>query len=181
MQVVIEAGFGRVLGGKTAAVVEPTLDNEDVESSLGEIGAEHEAVMASANDDAIVVVFKGVHVCSLVLRLRAPLPAAGRTGKNNGYFAQRRADGKHETEAFNAFARPWRALGQNSHWPTRSRRPGASIRRVAILRPHRRQGCRRPRAGSRQSRADRAMPKAATRSPAPWCRWCRRARHQPGA
>src|SRR5262245_2093027 len=110
MQVVIEAGFGHLLGGKTAAVVEPTLDNEHVESSLGEIGAEHEAVMASANDDAIVVAFKGVHVCSLVLRLR----------KNNGYFAQRRADGKHETEPFNAFARPWRALGQNSHWPTRS-------------------------------------------------------------
>src|SRR5262249_51563829 len=66
MQVVIEAGFGHLLGAKTAAVVEPTLDNEDVESSLDEIGAEHEAVMAGANDDAIVVAFEGVHVCSLV-------------------------------------------------------------------------------------------------------------------
>ena len=47
---------------ETAAVVEPTLDNEDVESSLGEIGAEHEAVMAGADDDAIVVAFEGVHV-----------------------------------------------------------------------------------------------------------------------
>jgi hypothetical protein len=42
-------------------VLEPTLDNEDVESSLGEIGAEHEAVMAGTNDDAIVVAFESVH------------------------------------------------------------------------------------------------------------------------
>ena len=62
MQVVIEAGFGHLFGAKTAAVVEPTLDNQDVESSLGEIGAEHEAVMAGTNDDAIVGAFEGVHV-----------------------------------------------------------------------------------------------------------------------
>jgi hypothetical protein len=84
MQVVIEAGFGRLLGGKTAAVVEPTLDNEDVESSLGEIGAEHEAVMAGADDDAIVVAFEGVHVSLsrfAVLRFCAAFPAVGSIGK----------------------------------------------------------------------------------------------------
>src|SRR5262249_2128483 len=84
MQVVIEAGFGCLLGAKTAAVVEPTLDNEDVESSLGEIGAEHEAVMAGADDDAIIVAVEGVHVslCRFaVLRFCAPFPAAGRSGK----------------------------------------------------------------------------------------------------
>src|SRR4051812_47382563 len=74
VQVVIEAGFGHLFCAKTTAVIEPTLDNEDVESSLGEIGAEHEAVMASTNDDAIVVAFEGVHVCSLGLRFCAPFP-----------------------------------------------------------------------------------------------------------
>ena len=34
VQVVIEAGFGRLLGGKTAAIVEPTLDNEDSSPAL---------------------------------------------------------------------------------------------------------------------------------------------------
>ena len=81
MQVVIEAGFGRLLGGKTAAVVEPTLDNEDVESSLGEIGAEHEAVMAGANDDAIVVALEDVHVslsfCRSALARSFSRPHAG--------------------------------------------------------------------------------------------------------
>src|SRR5262245_30076926 len=88
MQVVIEAGFGHLFGAKTAAVVEPTLDNEDVESSLGKIRAEHEAVMAGTNDDAIVVAFKGVQVCSLVLCFCAPFPrgqqAVGRDLKNTG-------------------------------------------------------------------------------------------------
>jgi hypothetical protein len=67
-----------------AAVVEPTLDNEDVESSLGEIGAEHEAVMAGADDDAIVVAFEGVHVSLsrfAVLRFCAAVPAVCRIGK----------------------------------------------------------------------------------------------------
>src|SRR5262249_21369739 len=84
VQVVIEARLGRLLGGKTAAVVEPTLDNEDVESSLGEIAAEHEAVMAGAGDDAIVVAFDGVHGSLsrvAVLRFCAAFPAVGRIGK----------------------------------------------------------------------------------------------------
>ena len=73
MQVVIEAGCGRLFGAETAAVLEPALDVEDVEPSLGEIGAEHEAVMAGTDDDAIIVAFEGVHVCSLALCLCAPL------------------------------------------------------------------------------------------------------------
>ena len=122
MQVVIEAGFGRLLGGKTAAVVEPTLDNEDVESSLGEIAAEHEAVMAGADDDAIVVAFEGVHVSlsrlpscasALLFRLLA--------GSEKYRILCAKASGrKRETERFNDFARWWRARGQNFHCPCRS-------------------------------------------------------------
>src|SRR5260370_12845357 len=96
VQVVIEAGFGRLLGGKTAAVVEPTLDNEDVESSLGEIAAEHEAVMAGADDDPIVVPFEGVHVSPsrfAVLRFCAAFPAGGRIRKVPGTFRQSHAHG----------------------------------------------------------------------------------------
>ena len=36
--------------------MKPTLDNQNVESSLSEIGTKHEAVMAGTNDDAIVVI-----------------------------------------------------------------------------------------------------------------------------
>jgi hypothetical protein len=67
VQIVIEAGLGSLLGAKTTAVVQPALDNEDVESSLGEIRAEHEAVMTGSNDDPVVTPLEGVHVCSLVL------------------------------------------------------------------------------------------------------------------
>src|SRR5262249_11707397 len=140
MQVVIEAGFSPLFGAKTAAVVEPTLDNEDVESTLGKIRAEHEAVMAGANDDAIVVAFEGVQVCSLVLCFCAPLrrsESCGQDRKNTGYSAQRRADGKSGKEPFNV-ARCRGALGQifipyrhggpireNEGWPKRD--PGARI------------------------------------------------------
>jgi hypothetical protein len=54
--------------------LKPTLDNQNVESSLSEIGTKHEAVMAGTNDDAIVVAFEGVHVCSLVLCFCTPFP-----------------------------------------------------------------------------------------------------------
>jgi len=63
MQVVIEAGLGCLLGAETAAVVEAPLDKEDVQSGPGEIGAEHQAVVSGANDDAVVIAFEGVHVC----------------------------------------------------------------------------------------------------------------------
>src|SRR5262249_56166343 len=66
MQVVIEAGFSHLFGAKTAAVVEPTLDNEDVESTLGKIRAEHEPVMARPNHAPIVVPFKALQVSSPV-------------------------------------------------------------------------------------------------------------------
>src|SRR5262249_3208813 len=114
MQVVIEAGFSHLFGAKTAAVVDPTLDNEDVESTLGKIRAEHEAVMAAATDDAIGVAFDGVQGGSLVLCFCAPLrrsESCGQDRKNTGSSAQRRADGKSGKEPFNV-ARCRRALGQ---------------------------------------------------------------------
>jgi hypothetical protein len=88
MKIVIEAGLGCLFGAKTAAVVEPTFDNENVESCLGEIGAEHEAVMAGPNDDAIVVAFEGVHVLLshfvLVSRFRSSPHSAARSFANFG-------------------------------------------------------------------------------------------------
>src|SRR5262245_24845269 len=114
MQVVIEAGFGHLFGAKTAAVVEPTLDNEDVESSLGKIRAEHEAVMAGTNDDAIVVAFEGVQVCTLVLCFCAPFPggqqAVGRIGKIPDSLRK----GEATERARRSPSTSWRAVGDRS-------------------------------------------------------------------
>jgi hypothetical protein len=67
MQVVIEAGLGFLLGAEAAAVVEATLDKEDVQAGLCEIGAKDEAVVTGADDDAVVIAFEGVPVGSFFL------------------------------------------------------------------------------------------------------------------
>ena len=54
MQVVIEARRGRLLGDQRAAVLQPAVHQQDVEAALLQIRAEHQAVMAGADDDAVV-------------------------------------------------------------------------------------------------------------------------------
>ena len=54
VQVVIEAGQRRLGGVEAAAVGEAAVDQQDVEPGLGEVTAEHEAMLASADDDAVI-------------------------------------------------------------------------------------------------------------------------------
>jgi len=48
-----KAGEGYLLGAKTATEFKPALQKQDFESSFGQIGAGHQSVWASANDDTI--------------------------------------------------------------------------------------------------------------------------------
>ena len=53
MQVVIEAGCGHFLGHERAAVLQAPVQ-QDVEAIAREIGDEHQAVVAGADDDPVV-------------------------------------------------------------------------------------------------------------------------------
>ena len=55
MQVVIEARRGRLLGDQRAAVLQPAVHQQDVETALLQVRAEHQAMVAGADDDAVVV------------------------------------------------------------------------------------------------------------------------------
>jgi hypothetical protein len=54
MQVVIEARLGHFPGAQAAAIGQPLLDQQDVQPGLGQIAAEDQAVMAGADDDAVI-------------------------------------------------------------------------------------------------------------------------------
>ena len=58
VEVVIEAGRGRLFGHQPAAVFEPAVDQQNAQARFGEIAAEDEAVMAGADDDAVVGLFQ---------------------------------------------------------------------------------------------------------------------------
>ena len=58
MQVVVEAGLRDFLGRQAAAIGQPPLHHEDVEPGFGEIGSEDQAVMAGADDDAVIAPFQ---------------------------------------------------------------------------------------------------------------------------
>jgi hypothetical protein len=69
MQVVIEAGLRHFFSGKSAAIGESALHQQDVEPLLGQVGAEDQPVMARADDDAVVIALE-------VLRQGSPLLSA---------------------------------------------------------------------------------------------------------
>ena len=58
VQVVIEAGQRHLARAQSAAISQPPLDQQDVEPGAGEIGAEDQAVMAGADDDAVIGFFE---------------------------------------------------------------------------------------------------------------------------
>ena len=54
MQVVVEAGCRHFLGRECAAVLQAPVHQQDVEAAARQIGAEHQAVVAGADDDPVV-------------------------------------------------------------------------------------------------------------------------------
>ena len=47
-----------LLGGQTAAILKPPVDQQDAQSGFGQIAAENEAVMSGADNDAVVGLFQ---------------------------------------------------------------------------------------------------------------------------
>ena len=60
VEVVIEPGRRGLFGHQAAAIFEAAVDQEHVQSSFGEIAAEDKAMMASADDDAVVGLFQSL-------------------------------------------------------------------------------------------------------------------------
>ena len=60
MQIVIEARQRGFLGHQAAAIIQPTIDDEDFEARAREIAAEHETLMTRADDDAVIGLFKSL-------------------------------------------------------------------------------------------------------------------------
>ena len=58
MQVVVEAGQGHFAGAQAAAIGQPPLHQQDVETGPGEIAAEDQPVVAGADDDAVIGFFQ---------------------------------------------------------------------------------------------------------------------------
>ena len=58
VEVVIETGDGDLFGRQAAAVLKAPVDQEDAQAGFGEIAAENEAVMAGADNDAVVGLFQ---------------------------------------------------------------------------------------------------------------------------
>jgi hypothetical protein len=58
MEIMKEAGLGHLLRGEPAAIAEPAFHHENLEAGFGEIAAEDQAMMAGADDDAVIVSFK---------------------------------------------------------------------------------------------------------------------------
>jgi hypothetical protein len=58
MQIVMEAGLSDLLRREPAAIAEPTFDHENIQAGFREIAAEDQAVVAGADDDAVIVSLK---------------------------------------------------------------------------------------------------------------------------
>jgi hypothetical protein len=69
MQVVIEAWRRDLLRRQSAAVLQAAIDQQDVEPAFGKLTAEHQAVMARADDDPVVGFFERC-------RHASPLPSS---------------------------------------------------------------------------------------------------------
>jgi len=54
MQIVIEARRSDFFGGQAPAILQAPVDQQDVQAGLGQITAEDQPMMASADDDAVV-------------------------------------------------------------------------------------------------------------------------------
>ena len=66
VQVVVEAWLRDFLGCQAAAIGQPPLHHQDVEPGFGEIGSKDQAVVAGADDDAVVASFQRLrHIVSL--------------------------------------------------------------------------------------------------------------------
>src|SRR6185437_641616 len=92
----LEARQRHLAGAQAAAIGQPPLDQQDLEAGAGEIGAEDEAVMTGADDDAVVgflqrlaqwavpCCFAGAAQCR---RGGRPVNAARRMGPRGGVMA----------------------------------------------------------------------------------------------
>src|SRR5262249_20819174 len=60
MQVVIEARQRGLLRREPAAILQAAVDQQDVEPASGQIRAEHQAMVAGADDDAVVSPFQAL-------------------------------------------------------------------------------------------------------------------------
>jgi hypothetical protein len=69
VQIVVVARQRDLARAQAAAIGEPTIDQENVETSAGEIGAEDQAVMPRADYDAVVGLFERLGQRSRFLEL----------------------------------------------------------------------------------------------------------------
>ena len=76
MQVVIEARPGHLAGRKPAAIGQAAFDQQDLQARPGEIRAQHQAVVAGADDDAVVA---RSSACTALLR---SLPLSATYGRS---------------------------------------------------------------------------------------------------
>ena len=76
MQVVVEARQGGFPGAEPAAIVEPALEQENVEPLARQVASEHQPVVAGADDDAVIGTVEGVLHCRSA-SLRPAFPGIG--------------------------------------------------------------------------------------------------------
>jgi hypothetical protein len=82
MQVVIEARCGHFLGHEGAAVLQAPVHQQNVEAAARQIRAEHQAVVAGADDDPVVApVQRRRHIRSLTFSVQGSIkPATSQHG-----------------------------------------------------------------------------------------------------